>query len=110
MDVRLQGLGSKDSLFDQEKMPLSHRKGIGAKALVKESLRRKDAKENGVVLERASNNFKASTTRRERGVDKPSLGKFSNGMLKLSRQDIASMSSSGHQTPRRGQNGKRGRR
>ena len=108
--MRLQDLGSKETLFAQEKMPLSHRKGIGAKALVKESLRRKDAKENGVILERATGGSKASATRRERGVDKPSLGKFSNGMLKLSRQDIASMSSPGPKTARRSKTVKPGRR
>ncbi|KAF2496576.1 hypothetical protein BU16DRAFT_437211, partial [Lophium mytilinum] len=51
IDLRLQSLGSKTSILTQESMPMSHRKGISAKAAVKEAQRRKEAKENGIILE-----------------------------------------------------------
>ena len=90
-DMRLQSLGSKGSLFGQEKMPLAHRRGITAKAGAKEALRRKEAKENGVVLEKAMSSPFQSRIRRDRGVDAPFLGKFRGGTLKLSRNDIANI-------------------
>jgi len=51
IDLRLQALGSKSSIMTQESMPMSHRKGITAKAAQKEAQRRKEAKENGIILE-----------------------------------------------------------
>lgn len=73
-------------------MPKSHRVGITKKADVKEATRRKEAKENGVILEKATSKKKnASSSRRDRGVDVPGVGKFSGGTLKLSRRDVASI-------------------
>ena len=72
-------------------MPLSHRRGITAKESAKESLRRQEARENGIVLERALRTPKRSSDKRDRGVEKPSVGKFRNGMLKLSRKDVHSI-------------------
>src|SRR5689334_16262578 len=50
-DLRLQALGSKKSILKQEKMPVSHRRGIIAKEKTREENRRKEARENGIVLE-----------------------------------------------------------
>lgn len=105
-DLRLQSLGSKASLFAQDKMPMSHRKGIQAKASSQDALRRREAKENGIVLERPStkkNNVRDS--RRDRGVDVPVVGKFRGGTLQLSRRDIASI-----QGPKQVRTKQRGRR
>ncbi|KAI9844330.1 MAG: hypothetical protein M1837_005634 [Sclerophora amabilis] len=93
LDLRLQTLGSKTSIFKQEKMPMSHRKGITAKAVEREERRRKEAKENGIVLERPKNE-KRSSERRERGIGGPAVGKFRGGMLKLSKEDVADIQGS----------------
>lgn len=97
LDMRLQSLGAKDSLFSQQRMPMSHRIGINDKAQQKEARRRHEAKENGVILEKVSmssgsrKGAKSKSARRERGVDAPGVGKFSGGTLKLSRKDVASI-------------------
>lgn len=105
LDMRMQSLGSKESLFHQENMPLSHRKGIVAKATSREAMRRKEAKENGIILEKPSGKAR-STTRRERGVDAPAVGKFRGGTLKLSKKDVLDIQGSG----RFRSGGKKGRR
>lgn len=90
IDMRLQTLGVKESTFTQQRMPLAHRTGITKKADQKEARRRKDAKENGVILEKATK--KATKGKyRDRGVDVPGVGKFAGGTLKLSRRDVASI-------------------
>lgn len=104
-DLHLQGLGAKESLFAQQKMPMSHRKGIATKAAVREALRRREAKENGVILEKATQSSRVSK-RRTRGVDGPTVGKFHHGMLKLSQRDVININNSG-QSPRRGRMNKR---
>lgn len=99
LDMRLQELGARESIFKQ-KMPTSHRQGINLKARQRESHRRKDAKENGVILEKQS--VKKSSSHRVRGVDVPGVGKFKGGTLKLSRRDVASI-----QGPSRGKSRRR---
>ena len=89
MDTLLTSLGSKASLFGQGKMPLAHRKGIVAKAESREALRRKEAQENGIVLEKFMRSAVQSKGKRERGVDAPAVGKFRGGTLRLSKDDIA---------------------
>lgn len=96
MELRLQSLGSKISLFSQKKMPISHRKGIAARTEAAEALRRKNAQENGIVLEKAMNSSRQSKGRRDRGVDAPGLGKFRGGILKLSRNEVASIQGPRH--------------
>jgi hypothetical protein len=88
-ELRLQSLGSRFSLLSQEKMPISHRKGIAAKTEAMEARRRKDAQENGTILEKAMKPSSQAKGRRDRGIDAPSLGRFRGGTLKLSRNDIA---------------------
>lgn len=88
IDLRMQSLGAKTSLFTQAKMPLSHRRGIIAKAAQKEAKRRKEAKENGIILEKEARQRHVKSVKRDRGVGGPTVGKFKNGELKLSRRDI----------------------
>ena len=88
-DLRLQCLGLKSSLYSQEKMPMTHRQGMKAKAQSREELRRKDARENGIILEKAIKKGGGNKPNREQGVDAPGVGKFRGGTLKLSRRDVA---------------------
>lgn len=105
-DLHLQALGAKTSIFKQKSMPMSHRKGIVAKARMREDKRRAEARENGIVLELEKKEKKV-TGKRERGVGAPSVGRFKGGTLTLSRRDVASITSGGG---RRGAKGKKGRR
>ena len=89
MDLRLQDMGSKTSIFAQQKMPLTQRKGINAKATQREELRRREARENGIILEKAVKSKKNDTSMRQRGIGAPSVGKFQGGMLKLNKRDVA---------------------
>jgi len=106
-DLRLAALGSKTSIYKQEKMPMSFRKGIQAAAQGREVKRRKEARENGIILERpgaggSALGKKAVKQKRKgpgRDIDAPAVGRLSKGMLKLSKRDIASIESSG---PRKG--------
>ncbi|KKZ59949.1 hypothetical protein EMCG_05240 [[Emmonsia] crescens] len=114
IDLRMQSAGAKSSLFTQTKMPMSHRKGIIGKATKKEETRRREAKENGIILERPSfstggknknGSIGGGAVRRERGIGGPSIGKFAGGTLLLSKKDISDI-----QGPRRGgSKGERGR-
>ncbi|KNG83064.1 hypothetical protein ANOM_007582 [Aspergillus nomiae NRRL 13137] len=105
LDLRMQSLGAKASLYHQN-MPSSHRRGIKAKAEKKDDKRRREARENGIILEKPVPKAKSSTGRRERGVGGPSIGKFAGGTLNLSKRDLSSI-----QGPRRSGKGKtRGRR
>lgn len=87
-DLRLQSLGAKTSMMKQEKMPMAHRKGMTAKQNDKDERRRREAKENGIILERVKMGAKKSDAKRERGVGAPGIGKFSGGTLTLSKKDI----------------------
>ena len=69
-------------------MPLAQRKGIIAKAAERDQSRRKEAKENGIILEKRAKGKKRPEARRQRGVGAPSVGRFQGGMLKLSRKDV----------------------
>ncbi|KAI8634709.1 hypothetical protein F5Y19DRAFT_121921 [Xylariaceae sp. FL1651] len=104
-DLRLASLGSKTSIYKQAKMPMSFRKGIQAAASEREAKRRREAKENGIVLERPGASALGKKTSREkrkspgRAIDAPAVGRMSNGMLKLSKKDIADIEGGG---PRKG--------
>ncbi|KAG9242979.1 hypothetical protein BJ878DRAFT_512868 [Calycina marina] len=111
LDMRIQALGSKGSILRQEKMPMSHRKGIEAKKKSDEEKRRNEAKENGVILERATGTKtgkvkKELSRKRDRGVGAPGIGQFKGGTLKLSKRDIFEV-----EGPKRsaGKNGRGGR-
>lgn len=90
LDLRMQSLGSKASLY-QQNMPSSIRRGIKSKATQKEDKRRREARENGIILERPSPKSKSNSGPRMRGVGGPSVGKFTGGTLNLSKRDVAAL-------------------
>lgn len=104
LDLRMQGLGAKSSFSTQDKMPIAHRKGIQSKGVEREQKRRSDARENGVVLEKARHAAK-DMKRRDRSVGGPTVGKFRGGTLKLSGKDLRDI-----QGPKKTFKGKKGRR
>ncbi|CAD0081832.1 unnamed protein product [Aureobasidium vineae] len=114
-DLRLLELGSKTSIFAQKNMPKHQRVGIQKKKEDKEFERRREAKENGIVLERVRREGTdgrgggfGGGNKRERGIGNPSVGRFSGGTLKLSKRDVEGITgpkSSG----RGGRGGKGGR-
>ncbi|KAM0246636.1 hypothetical protein ACHAP5_004571 [Fusarium lateritium] len=89
-DMRVQALGSNVSIHKQEKMPMNMRKGIVAAADARETKRRREAKENGIILERETGKKKKG--RRDRGgdvaVDRPGVGRLRGAELRLSDNDI----------------------
>ncbi|KAK4501539.1 hypothetical protein PRZ48_007348 [Zasmidium cellare] len=105
LDMRLQDLGAKSSALQQEKMPVSHRKGITTKSANREATRRKEAMENGIILERQKFAAK-SQKKRDRGIGGPGVGKFQGGTLRLSSRDLKSIEGS----KGKGKGGKRGKR
>ena len=70
-------------------MPLAQRKGIAAKASEREETRRREAQENGIILEKVAKRKRKDGSQRQRGIGAPSIGKFQGGMLKLSKNDVA---------------------
>jgi hypothetical protein len=72
-------------------MPVSHRKGIIVKGSKREGTRCREAKENGIILEKPAFKAKKHAKRRERGIGGPSIGKFVGGTLKLSSRDLKSI-------------------
>ena len=104
-DLRLQKLGSTGSIFNQQKkMPMAMRKGIlGAKA-AREEKRRREAKENGIILERerpdegGSAGKKAKRKQGKRSdlpVDMPGMGRMKGGELRLSKRDVRAVEMEG---------------
>ncbi|KAF2176800.1 hypothetical protein K469DRAFT_698242 [Zopfia rhizophila CBS 207.26] len=106
-DLHLLSLGAKSSIHTQKNMPMSHRKGIAAKNKQREERRRAEARENGVILEKAIK-VKRFTKERERGVGGPGVGKFRGGTLTLSKRDVADITGGGGEKGR--SKGKKGRR
>lgn len=130
-DLRLAALGSKDSIYKQAKMPMAHRKGIIAAAEKREEKRRREARENGIVLERpttgvhegwtglkgkkskssaSSRGGAGGSRKREAAVDAPAVGKLRNGLLQLSKKDIREIEGSGGGSSRGGKGGGKKRR
>ncbi|KAK2742428.1 hypothetical protein FQN55_007866 [Onygenales sp. PD_40] len=120
LDLRMQSIGAKTSLYTQAKMPMTHRKGIISKATKKEDTRRREARENGIILEKPTVTAKdreKKQARRERGIGGPSVGKFAGGTLRLSKRDVAAIQgprkkggASGRGRGGKGRGGGRGRK
>ena len=89
LDLRLQEVGSKFSIYAQRKMPMAQRKGITQKAREREERRRQEAKQNGIILEAPAKRKLKTEGRRQRSIGTPSVGRFQGGMLKLSKRDVA---------------------
>ncbi|KAJ4418833.1 pre-rRNA processing and 40S ribosomal subunit assembly [Neurospora sp. IMI 360204] len=106
-DMRMQALGAKGSVLEQEKMPMNMRKGINKAAETYEQKRRREARENGIILEKASGKGKGGKTggnggggggkkrSGDRPVDMPGIGKMRGAQLTISKRDIRSMENSG---------------
>lgn len=95
----------------QQRMPQIMRKGIVAKKMEKEEVRRKEARENGIILEKAGAKGKLNgkdgrrdTGKRDRGIGAPGVGRFKGGTLTLSKKDIFEI-----EGPKRGGSGRGGR-
>lgn len=96
-DLRLQKLGSKESIFTQQKMPMGMRKGINTAKSEREAKRRREAKENGIILETAQKKGgkRKSKGRGDVAVDMPGMGKFRNGELRLSTREVKAVEMEG---------------
>lgn len=104
-DLRLQKLGSAGSIFSsQKKMPMAVRKGILGARAAREEKRRREAKENGIILERerpdeAKGKGKKARRKQGRGselpVDMPGMGKMKGGELRLSKRDVRAVEMEG---------------
>lgn len=105
-DLRVQKLGSTGSIFKQQKkMPMAVRKGIqGAKA-AREEKRRREAKENGIILERETpgegglgtggKKARKKGGRSDLPVDMPGMGRMKGGELRLSKRDVRAVEMEG---------------
>ena len=89
---------------------MAHRKGMVAKQMEREEKRRREAKENGIILEKAKTIKKRSDGKRDKGIGGPGVGKFSGGTLKLSKKDIFDIEGPPRGTVGRGRKRGRGRR
>lgn len=94
----MQALGAKGSVLEQEKMPMNMRKGIKKASETYEQKRRREARENGIILEKASGKGKGNVKKRsggDRPVDMPGIGKMRGAQLTISSREIRSMENSG---------------
>ncbi|ROT38339.1 hypothetical protein SODALDRAFT_351412 [Sodiomyces alkalinus F11] len=121
-DLRIQSLAGADSIYDQKKMPMAMRKRILATRQARDDKRRREAKENGIILEHPSSINKNKKTlaparpRRDQAVDAPAVGRLKGAQLRLSERDVRAIEGSGGRDsvgrvgPGRAGAGKRGRR
>ncbi|KAL1872019.1 hypothetical protein VTK73DRAFT_1721 [Phialemonium thermophilum] len=96
-DLRLRALGSRESLIGPPtKMPMAMRKGIAAAAAAREAKRRREARENGIILERETRKTKKKGSRAHGpAVDLPGVGRMRGAELRLSQRDIRSIEGGG---------------
>ena len=87
---------------------MAHRKGIISKQSEKEAKRRSEARENGIILEKAKMAKKSSVGKRDRGIGAPGVGRFSGGTLTLSKKDIYDIEGPERTPSTRGRGGGRG--
>lgn len=114
----MQALGAKGSVLEQEKMPMNMRKGINKAAETYEQKRRREARENGVILEKASGKGgksggggRGGGKKRggDRAVDMPGIGKMRGAQLTISAREIRSMEASSGPGGRGGRGGRGGK-
>ncbi|KND94924.1 hypothetical protein TOPH_00599 [Tolypocladium ophioglossoides CBS 100239] len=101
-DLRIQALGSGVSIHTQEKMPMHMRKGMAAAAGAREAKRRREARENGVILERETGKKKRRNRGRDAAVDRPGVGRLKGAELRISERDVKSIESGRDAFGRRG--------
>lgn len=105
--MRIQALGSKTSVFKQEKMPMNMRKGITAVAEAREAKRRREARENGIILERPATSRKKRQRNRDIAVDQPGMGRLRGAELRLNDGDVRKIEGSRDTFGRKSGGGKR---
>lgn len=93
--MRIRTLGAKDSVLAQAKMPMSMRKGIIKSAETKEEKRRREARENGIILERKAPKKGSVKKRGEREVGLPSVGRMRGAELRISAREIRAIENEG---------------
>ncbi|KAK4237062.1 hypothetical protein C8A03DRAFT_45045 [Achaetomium macrosporum] len=94
-DMRVQALGAKESVLAQAKMPMSMRKGIVSAAAEKEAKRRKEARENGIILEKEVKKSKTKKkSRGDRPVDLPAVGRMRGAELRVSAREARAIAAS----------------
>ena len=99
-----------DSLFEQKKMPMAMRKRLVATRGAREDKRRREAKENGIILEREKKKpDRNDKSKRERAIDGPEVGRMRGAELRLSERDVRNIEGSGGRGGR-GRGGGRGGR
>jgi len=72
-------------------MPMGMRKGINHAAVTREDKRRREAKENGIILEREAKKVKGGGVKKrrsERPVDLPGVGKLRGAELRITERDV----------------------
>ncbi|KAK0722423.1 hypothetical protein B0T26DRAFT_674129 [Lasiosphaeria miniovina] len=105
-ELRVQALGAKESMLTQSKMPMGMRKGISTAAISREAKRRREAKENGIILERESKNgpgakpAKRKKRSSERPVDMPGIGRMRGAELRISAREAQAIAASGEKKGR----------
>ncbi|KAK0711220.1 hypothetical protein B0H67DRAFT_555235 [Lasiosphaeris hirsuta] len=113
-DMRIQALGAKGSALTQAKMPMSMRKGITKTAETREETRRREARQNGIVLERERSSAPAAKKKKrsasDRPVDMPGVGKMRGAELRISAFEARSIASGGSRGGRGGGRGGKNRR
>lgn len=67
---------------------MNMRKGIVAAAGAREAKRRREAKGNGVILERETGKKRRRERGRDSGVDRPGVGRLKGAQLTLSDRDV----------------------
>lgn len=87
---------------------MAMRKGIESAKVSRETQRRREAAENGIVLERKGGNSRGKRKRGGASVDMPGVGRMRGAELSLSERDIRSIESGGGGF-RGGRGGSRGR-
>ncbi|KEY71838.1 hypothetical protein S7711_05979 [Stachybotrys chartarum IBT 7711] len=101
-DLRVQALGSSASILTQDRIPMNIRKGMNAAAAGRETKRRREAKENGVILERAASKKKTRDRRKDPMMDGPGVGRLRGAELRLSSKDVRGIEGSRDTFGRRG--------
>ncbi|PNY24394.1 Swr1-complex protein 5 [Tolypocladium capitatum] len=90
-DLRIQALGSGISIHTQEKMPMNMRKGMVAAAGAREAKRRREARENGVILEKETGKKRRRGGGRDAAVNRPGVGRLRGAELRISERDVRSI-------------------